>query len=277
MRGSSRKRLVSLPDAAASSVSGSLLFDSARKSRRVSSDVRPQLGKQLLKLKFPHAFNLLPIHSVSLSSAPTDDDGDAVVPRRPRTFRQVAHGVGVDLELCVQCSRSSNIQNCGEQVWGASLLLSEYLWSVRHFLSGATVLELGAGLAIPSVCISGFCHRVLVSDCNNVRHLHSRNSALFCPLTFCRRLLSVPTPCGLSPAAAATAPSFTSTGGSRWHHHPYLRQSSLPASAAQAPAIFPALILSSHQTSRMNLLSRGRYSSRCARCSLQLRPMSRLL
>ena len=173
MRGSYRKRPVSLPVAAASSDSDSLLFDPAQKSRRVSSDVRPQLGKNLLKLKFPHALNLLPIHNVSLLSAATDDDGDAVVPRRPRTFPQDAHGTDLDLELCVQCSRSSNIQNCGEQVWGASLLLAEYLWSVRHFLSGVTVLELGAGLAIPSVCISGFCRQVLVSDCNNVRHLAS--------------------------------------------------------------------------------------------------------
>ena len=173
MRGSSRKRLASPPDALACSVSATAPLASADKLRRVHSDVRPQQGNKLLKLTFPHELKLVPIHSIARSRVPTDHDGDAAVARRPITSRRVADGAAVDLELRVQCSRCSNVQDCGKQVWGASLLLAEYLWSVRDLLSGATVLELGAGLAIPSVCISGFCRQVLVSDCNNVRLLNS--------------------------------------------------------------------------------------------------------
>jgi hypothetical protein len=72
------------------------------------------------------------------------------------------------LELLVRCSPSSSVGNCGQQIWGASLLLAEYLWSIRHYLSRMTILELGAGLAVPGVCVSSFCSEVLVSDCNRV-------------------------------------------------------------------------------------------------------------
>ncbi len=165
IRGCSRKRPAPSEDA------GSAALDPDHKTRRVSSDVRPQPGKKLLKLTFPHELKLFPVHSAALLRVPTDDDGDAAVLRRPAASQRHADDAGVALELCVNCSRCSNVRNCGEQVWGASLLLAEYLWCIRHVLTGATVLELGAGLAVPSVCISAFCRRVLVSDCNKVRRL----------------------------------------------------------------------------------------------------------
>ena len=164
MQGRWRKRPAPSEDA------GSAALDPDHKTRRVSSDVRPQPGKKLLKLTFPHELKLFPVHS-ALLTVPTDDDGDAAVLRRPAASQRDAGDGGVALELSVDCSRCSNVRNCGQQVWGASLLLAEYLWCVRHVLTGATVLELGAGLAIPSVCISAFCRRVLVSDCNKVHRL----------------------------------------------------------------------------------------------------------
>lgn len=195
--------------------------DSARKMRHVSSDVRPRPGKGALKLTFPHALRLPPIPgSSAVPRIPTDDDGDAVVARRPLTSRCAADAAGVDLELHVHCSRSSSVRDCGVQVWGASLLLAEYLWSVRHCLAGCSVLELGAGLAIPSICISGFCREVLVSDCNKVRRMRPFAHARACIVrhTCCRRHSSSPTPHGHAPAAAASAAqlarSCTSTGAS---------------------------------------------------------------
>lgn len=188
MQGRSRKRPVSTPDAAASSISVSDHVISTRNAKRISSDVRPPPGQNLLKLVFPHASRLLPIHSGgALALVPIDEDGDAAVARRPRMTDQVVDEAGADLELFVHCGCRSSVQDCGQQVWGASLLLAEYLWSVRRCLSGASVLELGAGLAVPSVCISGFCRQVLVSDCDEVRlpRLFAPSlSASPCPL-FC--------------------------------------------------------------------------------------------
>jgi hypothetical protein len=173
MQGRSRKRPVSSPDASAFLISDSVPIISTLHAKRVSSDVRPRPGKNLLRLLFPHESRLLPVHSVgALSPVPIDDDGDAAVARRPRTSHQDGVETGTDLELFVRCGCRSNVENCGQQVWGASLLLAEYLWSVRRCLSGASVLELGAGLAIPSVCISRFCRQILVSDCNKVRPPH---------------------------------------------------------------------------------------------------------
>lgn len=75
------------------------------------------------------------------------------------------------MELQVQCIGSSSVGQCGKQVWGASLLLAEYLWCVRHSLAATTVLEMGAGLALPSICISAFSRQVFVTDCNKVGRL----------------------------------------------------------------------------------------------------------
>jgi hypothetical protein len=173
MQGRSRKRPVSSPDAPASSISVLDPVISTRNAKRVSSDVRPPPGNNLLRLVFPRALRLLPVHSGgALAPVPIDEDGDAAVARRPRLTDQVADEAGADLELFVHCGCRSSVEDCGQQVWGASLLLAEYLWSVRRCLSGASVLELGAGLAVPSVCISGFCRQVLVSDCDKVRLPH---------------------------------------------------------------------------------------------------------
>ena len=261
MQGRWRKRPAPSEDA------GSAALDPDHKTRRVSSDVRPQPGKKLLKLTFPHELKLFPVHS-ALLTVPTDDDGDAAVVRRPAASQRDADDGGVALELCVDCSRCSNVRNCGEQVWGASLLLAEYLWCVRHVLTGATVLELGAGLAIPSVCISAFCRRVLVSDCNKVS---ASTAPPFCYvpflLTLSRWRCSARTACGRSPAAAATAPSCSWTGDSPWPRCPYSRQKPQPPRL-----ICPASTCSSRPTSLMNPLSRACSSWHCARCSLPPHP-----
>jgi hypothetical protein len=175
MRPASRKRPASPRDALATSNPNAAECGSCDDMRRVSSDVRAPPGQKLLKLTFPRGICLLPLHNdASCGSslpAPTDDDGDAEIARRPSSPHHAARAAQ-DLQLHVQCSRSSSVKNCGQQVWGASLLLAEYLWSVRHSLSCATVLEMGAGLAVPGVCISGFCREVLISDCNKVRRVH---------------------------------------------------------------------------------------------------------
>ena len=181
----SRKRPATLRDAL-ETTDTLAPFGSCDNLRRVSSDVRARPGQKLLRLTFPCGLSLPPLHydvgGCSLPRVRTDDDGDACVERRPsaRRGRDFA-----DFELHVQCSRSSSVKNCGQQVWAASLLLAEYLWSVRHSLGSATVLELGAGLAIPSGCISGFCRQVLVSDCNKVSHVHP-----FCTVTSCAAIIT---------------------------------------------------------------------------------------
>jgi hypothetical protein len=166
------KRIARCGDASATSDSHAGQSSPCHAFRRVSSDVRAQRGRKLLRLTFPRELHLPILHNdvsgFASPSVPTDSDGDAVVARRPRAC-DIVDGSARDFELHVQSSRSSSVANCGEQVWGASLLLAEYLWSVRHSLGASTVLEMGAGLAVPSACISGFCTQVLVSDINKVR------------------------------------------------------------------------------------------------------------
>jgi len=257
--------------------------DAACKMRRVSSDVRPRPGKNMLRLTFPHELRMLPIHSCSaVSHIPTDDDGDAAVARKPPPPRCAAHAPGADFELLVQCSRSSSVGDCGVQVWGASLLLAEYLWAVRHSLSGCSVLELGAGLAIPSICVSGFCREVFVSDCNIVRRMCPFTPVHPCDLrhTCCRLHSSAPTRHGHAAAAAAaaaapTAPFFTSIGATPSRPHPSQHHPS-PHPRPQPLAISLALTSSSRQTSHTNPLSRKRSSVRCARCCSQP-PLTRAL
>jgi predicted nicotinamide N-methyase len=52
----------------------------------------------------------------------------------------------------------------GAAVWDAAIVLAEFLASNSHFIAGKRVLELGAGLALPSITAGVFGAKMVVAS-----------------------------------------------------------------------------------------------------------------
>jgi hypothetical protein len=219
MRSSRRKRPASSRDDSTDALLPAGEFGPSLNKLRVCSDVSAPPGQKWLKLTFPHDVMLRPLHSKIGCGIPPqliDCDGDSIVPRRRSASLPASGGAGRNFELHVRCCNSSSVGQCGKQLWSASLLLAEYLWCIRHSLSASAVLELGAGLAVPSLCISAFSRQVFISDSNKVSRRFPRAALQpFCLIMRYRRRWKLPFRPTLAPAAAATAPSCCWTGGGR--------------------------------------------------------------
>ncbi|EKX48224.1 hypothetical protein GUITHDRAFT_68765, partial [Guillardia theta CCMP2712] len=58
----------------------------------------------------------------------------------------------------------STIRECGVQIWGASLYLSDWILSKLSQFQDAVVMELGAGVGLPGVVVARVCRRVFLTD-----------------------------------------------------------------------------------------------------------------
>lgn len=95
-----------------------------------------------------------------------DDDGDLVLPRRgasPPPSQATPADPSDAIRILHACETS--MEAVGLQLWAGALVLSEFVLANKHLFDGATVLELGAGLALPSLCAaSAGARRVYATD-----------------------------------------------------------------------------------------------------------------
>jgi|TARA_B110001469_G_C9636153_1_gene319027 predicted nicotinamide N-methyase len=93
--------------------------------------------------------------SAETSAAAADGDGDQVLKRR-RAGRSGA--------LKLRHALATPLPDVGLQVWRGALLLCDYLLARPALVSGATILELGAGCGLCGLLAAGTARRVFVTD-----------------------------------------------------------------------------------------------------------------
>nr|CCA20964.1 AlNc14C108G6292 [Albugo laibachii Nc14] len=115
-----------------------------------------------------------PIHC-STSSVPYEDpDGDLVVPRkesklrRKRPKRYALTSTSSITQL--QEATSSNLQECGTQLWRGALLLSELLLGNSKLIENTSVIEVGCGIGLVAIIASRYSHIFFAAD-NDLRTL----------------------------------------------------------------------------------------------------------
>lgn len=84
-----------------------------------------------------------------------DEDGDLVVPRRGASpggaLKDEDPARESELEILIQHAGETLMADVGLQLWAGSLILAEYLFAHPEVVKSRVVLELGAGVALPSM------------------------------------------------------------------------------------------------------------------------------
>lgn len=105
----------------------------------VASDVSQHVVDDIIRIyiRYPESAR---VTATSASDGSDHDDSDADVPRRKR-FRRP------DLTaLTLKSTAVSTLDDCGMQLWAASLTLVDLIVENRAELAGRVVIELGAGV-----------------------------------------------------------------------------------------------------------------------------------
>eukprot|EP01083_Nonionella_stella_P266569 901594_1 len=86
-----------------------------------------------------------------------DSDGDLIICRRQKNsdpFDKLNMEVQPDFTVSITYSTESSINSVGTQLWRAAFVLTDLVVSMRAYISGATVLELGCGVGLVGVVAS---------------------------------------------------------------------------------------------------------------------------
>lgn len=78
-----------------------------------------------------------------------DEDGDMIVPRRGDSAQAADEDVS---QILLLHAGETSMAQVGLQLWSGALVLTEYILAQPALFNSRVVLELGAGLALPSLC-----------------------------------------------------------------------------------------------------------------------------
>lgn len=109
----------------------------------------------------------------TLRSYVHDDDGDLVLPRRGAPLPPTPHHAPTapaaaspdsDVIRLIHAGET-DMESVGLQLWAGALVLSEFIMANEQHFANSVVLELGAGLALPSLCAArAGARRVFATD-----------------------------------------------------------------------------------------------------------------
>lgn len=110
----------------------------------------------------------------TLRSSVHDDDGDLVLPRRgasppptaPHYAPTAPAAASPDSDVIrLIHAGETDMESVGLQLWAGALVLSEFIMANEQHFANSAVLELGAGLALPSLCAArAGARRVFATD-----------------------------------------------------------------------------------------------------------------
>ena len=75
----------------------------------------------------------------------------------------------------LKASKPSTVFPYWAQIWPSAIALSEFLLQEPHWIEGKQVLELGAGIGLPSFSISDYNQDAIALLQKNIRHLNLKN------------------------------------------------------------------------------------------------------